>query len=160
MQRAEQHFPNAHNCCFNIYSSRGDWISTNILLSVLNCSIFKHKHPHVWAAKETECAATELLHRQSWGLKALLRGSEDGGHLLRKGLFSFQSGHGWVLHCSRSGGLSWISQLRSLNRSPFGRWHTTNLVLMPPPHGLVHWGEKKTYVCYGDVVEKMEMDSL
>lgn len=52
-------------------------------------------------------------------------------------------GHGWVLHCSRSGGLSWISQLRSLKRSPFGRWHTTSLVLMPPPHGLVHWGRRK-----------------
>lgn len=51
-------------------------------------------------------------------------------------------GHGWVLHCSRSGGLSWISQLRSLKRSPFGRWHTTSLVLIPPPHGLVHWGQQ------------------
>lgn len=49
-------------------------------------------------------------------------------------------GHGWVLHCSRSGGLSWISQLRSLKRSPFGRWHTTSLVFIPPPHGFVHWG--------------------
>lgn len=29
--------------------------------------------------------------------------------------------HGCVLHCSRSGGLSWISQLRSLKRSPLGR---------------------------------------
>lgn len=47
--------------------------------------------------------------------------------------------HGCVLHCSRSGGLSWISQLRSLKRSPLGRWHTTSLVLVPPPHGLVHW---------------------
>lgn len=65
--------------------------------------------------------------------------TELQGSALQWGL----EGHGWVLHCSRSGGLSWISQLRSLKRSPFGRWHTTSLVLMPPPHGLVHWGQQE-----------------
>lgn len=60
--------------------------------------------------------------------------TELHGSVLQWGL----DGHGWVLHCSRSGGLSWISQLRSLKRSPFGRWHTTSLVFIPPPHGLVH----------------------
>lgn len=43
--------------------------------------------------------------------------TELQGSALQWGL----EGHGWVLHCSRSGGLSWISQLRSLKRSPFGR---------------------------------------
>lgn len=60
--------------------------------------------------------------------------TELHGSVLQWGL----EGHGWVLHCSWSGGLSWISQLRSLKRSPVGRWHTTSLVFIPPPHGLVH----------------------
>lgn len=48
-------------------------------------------------------------------------------------------GQSCILHCSRSGGLSRISQLRSVNLSPLGSWQATNLVRVPPPHGLVHW---------------------
>lgn len=52
-------------------------------------------------------------------------------------------GQSCTLHCSLSGGLSRISQLRSVNLSPLGRWHTTSRVLVPAPHGFVHWKSAK-----------------
>lgn len=84
--------------------------------------------------------------------------TEVHGSVLQWGL----DGHGWVLHCSRSGGLSWISQLRSLKRSPFGRWHTTSLVFIPPPHGFVHWGrhtERSHFIDASLWIKKKRADS-
>lgn len=85
--------------------------------------------------------------------------TEVHGSVLQWGL----DGHGWVLHCSRSGGLSWISQLRSLKRSPFGRWHTTSLVFIPPPHGFVHWGrhtERSHFIDASLWIKKKELTAM
>lgn len=46
---------------------------------------------------------------------------------------------GCTLHCSRSGGLSRISQLWSLKRSPPDRWQTTRRVFIPPPQAFEHY---------------------
>lgn len=81
------------------------------------------------------------LHEHVWKNQIFYERTELHGSVLQWGL----DGHDWVLHCSRSGGLSRISQLRSLKRSPLGRWHATSRVFIPPPQDFVHCGRKEEH---------------